>query len=86
MSKELKAGYTKTGFSKAGFAACSHYDECLMGKLSCFYADIDPEVKEYCFCYQRNQRKNESKEMYSLEERADKTKEENKEVEQLSLF
>lgn len=54
MDNTQKTGFTKTGFSKAGFAACSHWQTCELGKLTCHYAEIDPEVMEYCFCYQRN--------------------------------
>lgn len=49
-----RVGFTKIGFSKAGFACCSHYTFCDMGKSSCFYADADPEAKEYCAAYIRN--------------------------------
>ncbi|WP_374724219.1 hypothetical protein [Calidifontibacillus erzurumensis] len=48
------ANFTKTGFSKAGFACCGHWQECQMGKLECIYAESDPEVKNYCKCYVRN--------------------------------
>lgn len=53
-TKSNRTGFTKLGFTKAGFSACSRWASCSMGKLECHYATIDPEVKEYCRCYQRN--------------------------------
>ncbi|WP_209124432.1 hypothetical protein [Alkalihalobacillus sp. BA299] len=53
-TKSSRSGFTKLGFSKAGFSACSHWASCSMGKLECHYAAIDPEVKNYCGCYQRH--------------------------------
>jgi hypothetical protein len=82
MNNNSKAGFTKTGFSKAGFAACSHFNECLMGKLSCYYEKIDPEVKEYCFCYQRNHGSDTTIELNTPE----KQKDNNEEDMQLSFF
>lgn len=75
MDDKQRTGFTKTGFSKSGFAACSHFNECKMGRLPCYYEEIDPEVKEYCACYQRN---NPSKEGLSINQE--------KSQEQLSLF
>lgn len=50
----IRAGFTKTGFSKTNLACCSHYAFCDMGKLKCHYDITDPEVKEYCAAYIRN--------------------------------
>lgn len=47
------SGFTSLGFSKSGFSCCSHFNLCEMGKGECFYQTIDPEVKNYCACYQR---------------------------------
>lgn len=52
--KSNRTGFTKLGFSKSGFGACSQWASCSMGKFECHYAAVDPEVKEYCHCYQRN--------------------------------
>lgn len=49
-----RVGFTKTGFSKSGFVACSHYKNCEMGRLFCYYKDIDPEVELHCYCFQRH--------------------------------
>lgn len=51
------SGTTKTGFSKAGFSCCSFWNQCNMGKDTCYYDVNDPEVKEYCRCYIRNHAK-----------------------------
>jgi hypothetical protein len=53
-TKSNRAGVTSLGFSKSGFGCCGHFSTCSMGKLECYYATIDPEVKDYCHCYQRN--------------------------------
>ncbi|WP_214482944.1 hypothetical protein [Bacillus sp. SM2101] len=47
--------YTKIGFSK-NFSACGRWQFCNLGENECFYIvnNIDPEVAEGCFCYQRN--------------------------------
>lgn len=52
MNTKQKNGLTKTGFSRAGFASRSHFKECVMGKLTCYYEEIDSEVKTLCSCYQ----------------------------------
>lgn len=49
-----RTGFTKLGFSKTNFSACSNWNSCSMGKLSCVLEEIDPEAKEYCNCYQRH--------------------------------
>lgn len=54
MKQESDSQFTKTGFSKAGFACCGHWQYCDLGKGSCFYSEIDPEVKNYCACYLRH--------------------------------
>lgn len=54
MENQQKSGFTNTGFSKSSFAACGHWTICNMGKLRCYYEEIDPEVMLYCACYQRN--------------------------------
>lgn len=80
-----KSGYTATGFSKAGFACCSRFNTCNMGKLDCYYESIDPEVPQNCFCFVRNRTKNPE----GLNEGAgliDDTKTEFNDLEQLSLF
>lgn len=79
--RKQKNGFTKIGFSRAGFAACSHYKECDMGKDPCFYENIDPEVKEYCFCYQRNHSSQGQEIIEVKDEEID-----NKIYDQISLF
>lgn len=54
-STARRTGYTKIGFSKAGFSCCGHYVLCQMGKLPCYYKEKDPEAKNYCAAYLRNQ-------------------------------
>ena len=54
MSRPLRAGFTKLGFSKAGFGCCGHHSKCNMGRQQCHYEKIDPEVKDYCAAYARN--------------------------------
>lgn len=49
-----RRGYTKLGFSKNGFSACSNWNYCDMGKKECYLIKKDPEVKDYCFCYLRH--------------------------------
>ncbi|WP_404359789.1 hypothetical protein LG291_25615 (plasmid) [Cytobacillus firmus] len=50
--KTTTGSTTETGFSKAGFSCCSRWKSCNMGE-TCSYEMEDPEVKEYCRCYQR---------------------------------
>lgn len=56
MNRPSRAGYTKTGFSKAGFGCCGNHVICQMGKRQCHYEEIDPEVKDYCAAYARNRK------------------------------
>ncbi|WP_078557157.1 hypothetical protein [Bacillus alkalicellulosilyticus] len=49
--KKPSSGFTPIGFSKAGFSACSFFEECNYGRLDCHYSQIDTEVKNYCNCY-----------------------------------
>lgn len=48
-----KSGFTKTGFSRNGFACCSRHFLCENGKKECFYYLTDPEVPTLCSAYQR---------------------------------
>ncbi len=85
-----KGNFTKTGFSKSGFSCCSHYAVCDMGRKDCFYEQMDPEVKTYCNCYQRNQSKDKDvdreKNAISREEVEDELEVASFEEGQLSLF
>ncbi|UAL49817.1 hypothetical protein K7887_22115 (plasmid) [Sutcliffiella horikoshii] len=59
MGAKERTGFTKLGFAK-GFSCCGHFTECNMGKSDCYWEEQDPEAKEYCTCYQRNQQKKSS--------------------------
>jgi hypothetical protein len=50
-------GTTKTGYSKNGFSCCGFHYICNLGRLECYHDKEDPEVKEYCSCYQRHHSK-----------------------------
>lgn len=63
--KTNRSGFTKLGFTKSGFGACAHWNVCNMGKNDCYYASKDPEVKDYCHCYQRNHSEKEEIELSS---------------------
>lgn len=81
MNDRDRAGFTKTGFSKAGFSCCGRFSVCEMGKKSCFYAETDTEVKDYCSCYLRNHTNDQVQ-----EESAEQNNEQLLDLEQLSLF
>lgn len=49
-----RGGYTLSGFSKAGFSACSRWKDCSMGRLTCALDELDSEAKNYCRCFQRH--------------------------------
>lgn len=55
MSEKIKqkSSYSKTGFSSS-FSCCSRYTFCQLGKGDCYYAEIDPEVKESCRAWVRH--------------------------------
>lgn len=54
-----RGGYTISGFSKAGFAACSRWKDCNMGRLTCALDDLDSDAKNYCRSFQRHHQASE---------------------------
>lgn len=52
MTSEI--GFTKTGYPTSGFSCCSYHQHCSLGKTECYHEKLDPAVKNYCRCYQRN--------------------------------
>jgi len=93
-----RSGFTKNGFSKAGFACCSKWQQCDLGRIDCAWETIDSEVKDYCHCYKRNHLEkaevnygNKVKILSNvslLEQEKPKTEKQDEtyEIEQLSLF
>lgn len=80
---KANSNFTRLGFSRKGFGCCGHWTACDLGKGTCHYDELDPEVKDYCSAYKKARApKLEVTTIPTIEE----TNNESQEFGQLSLF
>ncbi|WP_034302618.1 hypothetical protein [Bacillus cihuensis] len=85
-----RSGLTRTGFSLS-FGCCGRSNYCNLGKGTCYYERIDPEVPTSCNAWVRNHKSNleenadsQINQNHFIDEELDFS--ENEELHQLSLF